>query len=685
MALRMTNGARAASGPDGQVRPALLAAVLTLVLGIVLGTVATARAAEPDMDAVNAQALQTLAAKGLKLKQVSVGDSYSAAVTTDGDLWTWGDNLSGSLGYYTEGVYPGGRHPNPDGTVTTLEFNGLNYNATPKKVEGLPPVATFVPGDQKGGAITVDGELWTWGSNGSGDLGYETPNNFSFFPHKAEGLSSVKDASLVGPCSAAVTEDGSLWVWGSNLNGEFGHEPTAGIEQTMTPTKVTGIPAMKSVRLGGMHVVALAQDGTVWAWGSNQYGQLGQDKTTTYSNSTPTKVPGLPAAASIVATMDSSAIVTEDGDVWQWGADCGLLQNQWGSTDVPQKASGLPKVKSLAISQFSWYSALVDEDGGLWTCGASGYDGPDSNFCHLGYDTTETYCPLRKVEGVPAAETVSLGQHHGAILGADGSAWLWGANYDGQLGDGNRTNDGWTNRATPAEVVIGAVDLEPSSVTFSPSSLKLVEGQAATTVAVGGTGDGALSVKSVSDASVASATLSGTTLTVTPLKAGTCVVTVARAATDRFEATEGTITVTVTEAAKTVTIWRVYNEWTGEHIFTPDRSEYVGLGNSGWKQEGIAWTAPATSDTPVYRLYNEWSGDHHYTKDYSEYQAMGRNGWKQENIAFYSAGEDQLPIYRLFNPFVEVGTHHYTTGWTEYDSMGKAGWVKEGIAFYGLK
>lgn len=135
---------------------------------------------------------------------------------------------------------------------------------------------------------------------------------------------------------------------------------------------------------------------------------------------------------------------------------------------------------------------------------------------------------------------------------------------------------------------------------------------------------------------------------------------------------------------KFVVMYRLYNRWSGEHLFTADEDEYDSLGLIGWNQEGEAWVSPATSDTPVYRLYNSWSGDHFYTKDYGEYVDLGRIGWNQEGIAFYSAGEDGLPIYRLYNPYVEVGTHLFTTDADEYDQLQPIGWRGEGIAFYGV-
>ena len=132
-----------------------------------------------------------------------------------------------------------------------------------------------------------------------------------------------------------------------------------------------------------------------------------------------------------------------------------------------------------------------------------------------------------------------------------------------------------------------------------------------------------------------------------------------------------------------VTMYRLYNENTGEHFYTQSENEYATLGSIGWVQEGRAWVAPTSSSTPVYRLYNPNTGDHHYTLSENEYKTLGSIGWRQEGLAWYSDDAKSVPIYRLFNPNVVVGTHHYTLSKNEYNSLGAIGWVKEGVAWYG--
>ena len=129
-----------------------------------------------------------------------------------------------------------------------------------------------------------------------------------------------------------------------------------------------------------------------------------------------------------------------------------------------------------------------------------------------------------------------------------------------------------------------------------------------------------------------------------------------------------------------VAVYRLYNPYSTEHLFTLSYDEYSFLCSLGWKGENIAWYAPA-SGTPVYRLYNKWSGDHHFTTDKTEYNKCVKQGWTGENVAFYSGGDK--PVYRLFNKYVQSFYHHYTMGASEYKKCIKNGWTDEKIGWYG--
>ena len=137
-----------------------------------------------------------------------------------------------------------------------------------------------------------------------------------------------------------------------------------------------------------------------------------------------------------------------------------------------------------------------------------------------------------------------------------------------------------------------------------------------------------------------------------------------------------------TLAAATQDVLRLYNRWSGEHLYTTNRTEYNSLGKVGWSGEGTAWAAPNSGLNPVWRLYNRWSGDHLLTSDRKEYDALGRAGWNREGVAFYSGGG--VSVWRLYNRWLKAGTHLLTTDKTEYDNLIRDGWSGEGVAFYAV-
>lgn len=136
-------------------------------------------------------------------------------------------------------------------------------------------------------------------------------------------------------------------------------------------------------------------------------------------------------------------------------------------------------------------------------------------------------------------------------------------------------------------------------------------------------------------------------------------------------------------------MYRLYNPYNGEHLYTADTLERDVLDNIGWNYEGIGWIAPTyDASTPVYRLNNPFAplGDHHYTTSLVEYEACIEAGWEGEGIAWYSADEETgVPIYRQYNPFASSGTHNYTADENERDTLVDLGWKDEGVAWYALK
>ena len=137
------------------------------------------------------------------------------------------------------------------------------------------------------------------------------------------------------------------------------------------------------------------------------------------------------------------------------------------------------------------------------------------------------------------------------------------------------------------------------------------------------------------------------------------------------------------EDERNYTVYRLYNHNSGEHFYTYDSNEIKNLETAGWKNEGVAWKAPAISDNPVYRLYNPNAGDHHYTMSADEKDNLVKAGWNYEGIGWYSDDAKGVELYRLYNPNAVAGSHHYTVSEAEKENLVKAGWKDEAIAWYG--
>ena len=268
------------------------------------------------------------------IKAIASGLDHTIALKEDGTVWAWGDNYYGQLG---------------DGTTI--------YSNIPVKVAGMSGVKSIYAGGDRNIVIKEDGTVWAWGDNRDGRLGDGTNEN-SKTPIKINGLTGVTEIS-VGLChTVAVKEDGTVWAWGLNSYGQFGDGIYNGY--SMVPKQITGISGVKAVAAGGVHTLLLKEDGTVWASGDNPYGQLGNG-TKSYS-CTPIQVVGIDGGVKEIAAGEIfSVALKEDGTVWTWGADdYGQLCNGSGGSSIsPLKVPGANSVKAITAG-FNHTSAIQD-------------------------------------------------------------------------------------------------------------------------------------------------------------------------------------------------------------------------------------------------------------------------------------------------------------------------------------
>ncbi|MDO7874720.1 IPT/TIG domain-containing protein [Hymenobacter sp. ASUV-10] len=277
---------------------------------------------------------------------VGGGDTHLLAIRTDGTLWAWGNNYAGQLG---DGSITPREAPVPIGAGQWLQAaGGSNYSL----------------------AIRADSTLWAWGENNYGELGIGN-TRAQLRPVRVGTAHNWKQVICVGSTVLALQGDGSLWAWGGS-HYLFGNGSAAGSNQT-TPLRIGTLNTWAQVAGAEAHVLALQNDGTLWAWGNNQYGQLGDGTIT--SRALPVRIGSDTDWTTIAASRAGgfSAALKRNGTLWTWGSNL-----SYALGDAPALLQRLAPAQVGTASNWTTLAAGAQllagrADGTLWSWSANRY------------------------------------------------------------------------------------------------------------------------------------------------------------------------------------------------------------------------------------------------------------------------------------------------------------------------
>jgi len=262
--------------------------------------------------------VQTIAG-GSNWSSVAGGYSITGAIKTDGTLWVWGKNNYGQLG---------------DNSIT-------NWSSPVQTIAGGSNWSSFYSGGASfSGGIKTDGTLWVWGRNDLSLLGDNTQIHRSSPVQTIAGGTNWKQAAGGTDHTAAIKTDGTLWVWGRNINGQLGINSTTAPVSSPIQT-ISGGTNWRTLATGIYNTMAIKTDGTLWGWGWNPYGVLGDNSTIWKSSPVQTVAGGTNWAQ--VSTGYNTAAIKTDGTLWAWGRNS---YGQLGDNTVIGKSSPVQTIAS---------------------------------------------------------------------------------------------------------------------------------------------------------------------------------------------------------------------------------------------------------------------------------------------------------------------------------------------------
>jgi uncharacterized repeat protein (TIGR03803 family) len=351
------------------------------------------------------------------LKLVAGGGTHSLGIKPDGSVRAWGNDQYGQIGDGASG-------------------SGVK-RLSPVTVPNVSAVVSVSAGFYHSMALRFDGLLWTWGRNDYGQLGLGISGGLKTTPNAVNSLSGIVGIAAGGFSSFAVRNDGTAWAWGRNSFGNLGDGTT--VSTRTAPVQITALSNVVAVAGGRFHAMALESNGSVWVWGNNSYGQLGNG-TTSLNQYVPVQVGSISNIVAISAGAGACYALESNGALWAWGHNDygelgdGTFTQRLSPVRVTPFDNGRVVTRIAADGAFHCLAIADDDSTWTWGWGSSGQLG--NGF------TTNSATPI--AISLFSQTAIAVGgdgvSEHTLGLGADNVLRAWGASNYGQVGDGSTTN-----------------------------------------------------------------------------------------------------------------------------------------------------------------------------------------------------------------------------------------------------